>query len=259
MFIQQKIPWTIDIVRIIHFNSFDSGLLANKVGEVQLPNTEVQNILSFLRLAIVQASEEDYDLISVELPYQIKASEWLYVGGLLNFEGALDIASSRLERYVDRWSVHEMTDKEWHDLPRFLENHLAENRFTKDPNICRNAVIAQKMKIIDAYRVKSGVGYVALKEGSIVGFQFSYASDPRTAVLYEIEISPEYRNGFMALSLLGSSLAKLVEKERHLVYVSSSIYEDNLASLNLFRLLGLTLSPGRKFYYHFWPKHQRLI
>lgn len=246
-------------MRIIQYNSFDSGLLAKKVGEVQLPNTEVRNILSFLRLGIIQASEEDYDLISVELPYEIKALGWIYVGCLLNFEGALDITRSRLQRYVDRWSVHEMTNQEWHDLPSFLENHLAENRFAKDPHICRNAVIAQKIKIIEAHRVKSGVGYVASKEGKIVGFQFSYASDFRTAVLYEIEISPEYRNGFMALSLLGSSLGKLAEKERHLVYVRSSIYEDNLASLNLFRLLGLTLNPRRKYYYHFWPKYQRLI
>lgn len=239
---------------MLRLNTFDSGLLAAKVGTVDVSNIAGPLVENTLKAAVEQSLEDDYDLISVALPGEVSIDGWIPVGNLIRLEGAFPTVVEALSRFVGRCNVAEIRAGDRDEIASFLRICLAENRFTKDPNIVREAVIRQKMKILDKYLQDGAAGFVGRSEGAMTGFHLSYVDDSDGVVLYEIEIEPSARNGFLALDLIGSALKHLARTTPGLKRVSTHIYEDNLQSLNLFYRLGLRQAGERKCYYHCWPK-----
>ena len=132
-------------------------------------------------------------------------------------------------------------------------SHAAPTRFSTDAKISEASFRHHKMSLLRS-QVENRNGTIALarsKDG-LAGYQCSFA-DERAVQLYDIAIDPRFRHGFAALNLLGWMLERFPDRQR----VSTRIYDDNAASLRLFRHLGMSPTGNQRHYYHYWPKESR--
>jgi RimJ/RimL family protein N-acetyltransferase len=240
-------------------HTFDSGKVADRVASLILGEDETVSDAEIAEL-LEAASAESFDLFWIQTRTPLDSPLLEHRGTLVELEGSRDAILSRCRLAPPRHGIRALaSDADW-DLVEQLLRFSAPTRFSTDRNITEATVRRHKLSLLKGH-VENRHGVVALSypienPAQSVGYHSTSLEDDHV-LLYEIAVDPAFRRGAAAINLVRYNLERLAESYPGAERVVTRIYEDNIASLQLFARLDMTPT-GRLFhYYHCWPKERR--
>lgn len=240
----------------IEHNRFDSGILADKVGEVKI--RDFDNLEEGLETGIMaQVRTENYDYVLVKAPQRLRFEHFEYMGELNDLQANIRVVDDKLSAFSKKVAISSFDPSHWGQVEGLLK-YASATRYSRDPHISENAVTELKMKLLRMHFERNPELTVVAKDrdGEIVGFLNAYLKDSdSTLFFYEILIHPDYRRGFVAFNLLQSLVQNAHSLTGNLNRAETSVYADNENSLTMFKAIGLAPIASHYFYHH-WNSHE---
>ena len=240
----------------IEHNTFDSGVLADKVAEVTI--LDFDRVHEGLETEIVtQLQAKHYDYAFVKASHRLPFEHFGFMGELNDLQAEISSVVGKLDAFSKKVAVCSFDSSHWSQIGDLLK-HTSPTRYSRDPHISEDTVTELKMKLLKVYFERNPELTRIVKDqgGGIIGFLSAYLTDSdSTLCFYEILIHPDYRRGFAAFNLLQSVVQKAHGLAVNLNKAETSVYADNENSLSLFKAIGM-LPFASHYFYHYWNSHE---
>jgi RimJ/RimL family protein N-acetyltransferase len=227
---------------------FDSGVLADRVGVLTLPPGTHQ----VPPAATAAARRDGFALVMLAAAHRVEWPGATHLGTTAEFAGVVGDLHA-LTPTTARFAIAPITSTGWGELEPLLE-HAAPTRFHRDPRL-DPAVVRRHKRLCLESRACSPDGYTVVaydSAGSALGFQCSYVRDG-SFVLYEMMIRPHPTRGLIAAEMLAANLQRLRRERPEVSRLTTTIYQDNRASIDFFTRLALSPTGREYHHYHLWP------
>ena len=235
----------------IEENSFDSGVIAPKVGNLTLE--DFRNLKKEDEKLISEAAQQNnYNLIVLSSLEPVELNGFSYVGVIHEVEADINQVWKNIENIPSLFKVKELDNSNWNEVKELLDIY-PPNRYSKDIKIKKETVLEHKLTILkhlaNTYP-KYSLGLFS-KENKLEGFHFLRITSDDLLFLQELLVKPTYRIGFAPLQLVKDNI-KSIKDNTTVTTLATRFYENNLVSMNFFNRLGFTKLRKKEYYYHMW-------